>query len=47
MSLFHKKMVDSALAALTQEEEELFVSALGKIKDFFDKESKQLNSVEA
>ena len=44
---FHKKMVDSALAALTQEEEELFVSALGKIKDFFDKESKQLNAVEA
>ena len=44
---FHKKMVDSALAALTPEEEELFVSALGKIKDFFDKESKQLNAVEA
>lgn len=44
---FHKKMADSALAALTQEEEELFVSALGKIKDFFDKESKQLNAVEA
>ena len=44
---FHKKMVDSALAALTQEEEELFVSALGKIKDFFDKESKQLNAAEA
>ena len=44
---FHKKMVDRALAALTQEEEELFVSALGKIKDFFDKESKKLNAAEA
>lgn len=44
---FHKKMVDSALSVLTLEEETVFVYALGKIKDFFDKESMQLNSAEA
>lgn len=37
---FHKKMVDSALATLSPEEETIFVAALAKIKDFFDKEGK-------
>ena len=35
---FHRKMVDSAMACLTPEEEEIFVRALGKVKAFFDDE---------
>ena len=38
---FHKKMVESALADLTPEEEGVFVKAVGKIKAFFDAESEK------
>ena len=38
---FHKKMVESALAELTPEEEGVFVKAVGKIKAFFDAESEK------
>ena len=44
---FHKRMVDSALAVLTPEEETVFVSAVGKIKEFFDKESKMVHGAKA
>ena len=44
---FHKKMVDSALAVLTPEEETVFVHALGKIKEFFDAENKLVHGAEA
>ena len=44
---FHKKMVDSALAVLSPEEETVFVAALGKIKEFFDRESKLVHGVKA
>ncbi len=44
---FHKRMVDSALAVLTPEEETVFVSAVGKIKEFFDKESKTVHGAKA
>lgn len=44
---FHKRMVDSALAVLTPEEETVFVSAVGKIKGFFDKESKMVHGAKA
>lgn len=41
---FHRTMVDSALAELTPEEETVFVRAIGKVKEFFDKESKATNA---
>lgn len=34
--LFHKEMVDEALAGLTEEEERVLSRALGKVKRFFD-----------
>ena len=34
--LFHRKMIDQALADLTDEEERVFACALGKVKAFFD-----------
>ncbi len=37
--LFHKKMIDEALAALTEEEERVFVHALAKVKTFFDEQA--------
>lgn len=39
--VFHKKMVESALADLSPEEEGVFVKAVGKIKAFFDQESQK------
>lgn len=36
---FHKKMADSALECLTSEEEAVLYKALGKVKDFFDREN--------
>ena len=38
---FHKKMVESALADLTPEEEGVFVKAVGKVKAFFDNEAEK------
>lgn len=38
---FHRKMVESALADLTPEEELVFVRSVTKIKDFFDEEAHQ------
>lgn len=38
---FHKKMVESALADLSPEEEGVFVKAVGKIKTFFDQEGQK------
>ena len=38
---FHKKMVESALADLSPEEEGVFVKAIGKVKAFFDQESQR------
>lgn len=35
-SLFHQRMVNEALGDLTEEEERVFSSALGKVKRFFD-----------
>lgn len=37
--LFHKKMIDEALAGLTEEEERVFAGALGKVKAFFDEQA--------
>ncbi|MBS6940329.1 MAG: MarR family transcriptional regulator [Slackia piriformis] len=34
--LFHKEMVDAAFADLTEEEEDVLVRALSKVKEFFD-----------
>lgn len=39
--IFHKKMVESALADLSPEEEGVFVKAVGKIKTFFDQEGQK------
>ena len=39
--IFHKKMVESALADLSPEEEGVFVKAVGKIKAFFDQEGQK------
>ncbi len=36
--LFHKKMIDSALAGLTHEESRAFARAVANIKQFFDSE---------
>lgn len=33
---FHHKMVDNALSALTPEERDVFVRAVGKVKEYFD-----------
>jgi DNA-binding MarR family transcriptional regulator len=38
---FHKKMVESALADLSPEEERVFMKAIIKIKAFFDQEAEQ------
>lgn len=38
---FHKKMVESALADLSPEEEGVFVKAIEKIKTFFDQEGQK------
>lgn len=35
-SLFHQRMVDDALAGLTEQEERVLASALAKVKRFFD-----------
>lgn len=37
---FHHKMVDNALSALTPEERDVFIRAVGKVKDYFDGESR-------
>ncbi len=39
--LFHKSLVESALEGLTEEEERVFARALGKVKRFFDEESRR------
>lgn len=35
---FHRKMVDAALDGLTVQEQAVFVRAVGKVKEFFDRE---------
>lgn len=37
--LFHRKMIDEALAGLSEEEERVFADALGKVKAFFDEQA--------
>lgn len=37
--LFHRKMIDEALAGLSEEEERVFAGALGKVKAFFDEQA--------
>lgn len=37
--LFHKKMIDEALSALSEEEERVFARALAKVKAFFDEQA--------
>lgn len=36
---FHKKMIDDTLSELTEEEERILASALGKVKTFFDSQA--------
>lgn len=38
--LFHREMVDAAFADLTEEEEDVFVRALEKVKAFFEEPAK-------
>ena len=35
---FHRKMVDAALEGLSEQEQDVFVRAVGKVKEFFDRE---------
>lgn len=44
---FHKKMVDAALDDLTDEEQEVFARAMGKVKAFFDEESSAVRAAKA
>ncbi|MEG0375997.1 MAG: MarR family transcriptional regulator [Raoultibacter sp.] len=37
--LFHHKMIDEALAGLSDEEERVFAQALAKVKTFFDEQA--------
>lgn len=37
--LFHRKMIDEALAGLNDEEERVFAQALSKVKVFFDEQA--------
>lgn len=41
---FHKRMIESALADLTPEEEEIFVRGVAKVKEFFDQQNEENNS---
>lgn len=43
---FHHKMVDNALSSLTPEERDVFVRAVGKVKEYFDTESRALAAAE-
>ena len=45
--LFHRQMVDAALANLTPEEEAVFARALTSVKAFFEDHEKELESAEA